>query len=355
MEQVATERAMQIRLPREVFLLCAVAPWFTLPLLEGGLFALPWQEALRGAAANYVPFLGIPTMLQLSYRALPVRWYAHASRWRRFGVHGVIMTSVALVAALLLRAPHDWVRGVECAWPHWTIACVVMTWFFMLPTAIVQELRDHAALAEQRARLAREAALRAQLEALQARTNPHFLFNGFNTVASLIADDPARAEENLLRLAEIMRYALEGSRAREVPLARELEIVRDYLELQAARFGERLRFRIEVDPRARSIAVPPLSVQPLVENAVLHGLGTRRAGGEVEVHVSCGARAAFIDVLDDGVGPEASEHRGTGTALRDLEQRLHILYGEAGKLERGQRAQGGYRVRVTLPLSEAAE
>jgi two-component system sensor histidine kinase AlgZ len=210
--------------------------------------------------------------------------------------------------------------------------------------------RDRIRDTELRELRARHDALAAQIEALQARIEPHFLFNSLNTVASLIEEDPRRAEAAVERLSDLLRHTLAASRSRLVPLRDELDAVTGFLELSALRHGERLRFRLHVEPGTEELLVPPLVLQPLVENAVLHGIVHRREGGQLDVRVTRAGERLALEVEDDGPGPAGSAHtRGSGTALRDLAERLRLLYDGAGALEHGQGAHGGYRVSVTIP------
>lgn len=206
---------------------------------------------------------------------------------------------------------------------------------------------------ELREESARRETLQARLEALQARTNPHFLFNSLNAIAGLIAVDPERAERAIEMLSEVMRYALEGTRRRFVPLSAEVETVRSYLALEQLRHGERLTAAVEVDPSLAAAPVPPLCLQPIVENAVLHGVASREGGGHLEVTGAREVGSLVLRVRDDGPGPGASSHTGTGSALRDLRSRLSLLYGERASLEvRGPEA-GGCEVTLRLPVDAA--
>jgi two-component system sensor histidine kinase AlgZ len=212
-----------------------------------------------------------------------------------------------------------------------------------------EQLRRRARDVELREESARREALRAQLAALQARTDPHFLYNSLNTVAALIEEDPKLAEQALQKLSALFRYALDGSRLPQVTLGQEVRAVSDYLAFQALRFGDRLRSRIEVDPEASPLAVPPLVLQPLVENAVHHGIAPRREGGCVSVRAWLDGDSLLLEVEDDGKGPGASEHAGSQTSLADLRERLRLLHGDAAALSAGAAVGGGYCVRVRLP------
>jgi LytS/YehU family sensor histidine kinase len=179
--------------------------------------------------------------------------------------------------------------------------------------------------------------------------NPHFLFNSLNTVAALIGEDPARAERAVERLAASYRYTLEGSRRARVTVAEELAGLEDYLALERLRFGDRLTVTIDVAPAVGSVELPPLVLQPLVENALKHGVAARRGAGQVLVRAALEGDALVLTVEDDGPGPGASTHVGAGSTHDDLRARLALTYGEAGTLVTDRGPLGGYRVRVSMP------
>jgi len=197
---------------------------------------------------------------------------------------------------------------------------------------------------------ARRREVEARLEALRSRTNPHFLFNALNTIAGLVHDDPDAAERAVEELSALLRYTLEASRAERLPLGEELAVVRRYLALEGVRLGERLRSELAVEEGLDTLAVPPLVLLPLVENAVRHGIAPRREGGLVRVEARRDGDTLVLAVEDDGPGPGASTARGTGTSLADLRARLALL---GGSLETGPGEGGGFRAVVRLPLRPA--
>ena len=175
-----------------------------------------------------------------------------------------------------------------------------------------------------------------------------------NTIACLISEDPAAAERVVERLAELLRYCLTDLDRTVVPLRDELSVVRAYLEVQAARFGSRLRFVIDCPDALGNQRVPPLCLQPLVENAVLHGAVASRRGGLVTVQVAIAEPQLLLSVQDDGPGLGKSTHQGSGGALRGLRERLRILYPDAdppARLDLMTPADGlGCLVELRLPL-----
>lgn len=237
----------------------------------------------------------------------------------------------------------------------------VVAWFitgaaiasFLIVHAIGKALQFHRELkiGEERERELAALAIEAELRALKAQINPHFLFNTLNTIAELIHTDPARAEEMAQRLADMFRYVLAGTEPGLVPLADELAFVDSYLEIEHARFGERLRVAREISPEVASLSVPSLILQPLVENAVRHG---QCADGIIDLTI----RAALLNdkmiitVADRGPGmpPDHASTEGRGYGLRNVDERLKKTYGEAYGLEVKTHKQGGTIVTLKIPL-----
>ena len=201
-----------------------------------------------------------------------------------------------------------------------------------------------------------ELAATAQLAALRAQINPHFLFNSLNSIAQLIRADPDRAEACVERLAEMFRYVLRYGEKDFVPLAEELEMARAYLDIERARFGDRLRVETHVDPPTLQHLIPNLILQPLVENAVRHGLSRKRGGGTVRIDASLADGCLELSVGDDGLGmPDTALERvyEHGIGLRNLRDRLERLYGPAHLPEITSAPGSGTRVRLRLPLRPA--
>lgn len=196
---------------------------------------------------------------------------------------------------------------------------------------------------------ARAEAASAQLAALQARMNPHFLFNALNTVAALVRSDPPAAERTVESLSSVMRKTLQRSAGRLTTVGDEVDYVRDYLALEQERLGSRLRIVWTIDSAAQSLPLPPLVLQPLVENALKHGIGARVEGGTVRITISRGT-SLVVRVEDDGEGFPPNWREGTG--LGDLRKRLHTLYGARASVDVSSDGEGAH-VTVTLPLMAA--
>jgi two-component system, LytTR family, sensor kinase len=207
---------------------------------------------------------------------------------------------------------------------------------------------------EQRETLLIHQTTEAELRALRTQINPHFLFNALNTIADLIVVDAQRAERMTERLSEVFRYLLTHSQRPTITVREEIDFVRRYLEIEEVRFRDRLRVRIEVDPAAAELTVPALILQPLVENALKHGLAPKISGGILTVSANRSDSGLLLTVEDDGVGVHKNRTNGkaksTGLGLANTTQRLRTLYGEGADVV--LESPGGQGCRVTIRISE---
>jgi signal transduction histidine kinase len=187
----------------------------------------------------------------------------------------------------------------------------------------------------------------AQLKMLQAQIEPHFLFNTLANVGSLIDADPLQAKKLLERLNEWLRIALQRTRSAETTLGDELDMLENYLEILKIRFGARLRWTVEADTEARAIAFPPMLLQPLVENAVRHGIEPKVGGGQIGIRAEHVGDSLHIEVSDTGVGMQAQGDAGTG--LSNVRERVNALYGAQGLLRFQDNPAGGVTAILELP------
>jgi two-component system sensor histidine kinase AlgZ len=339
-------------IPRELVWLYPIAPIAAAALMVQDLTSMTLGMGLQKVIAMYVPFLALTTFFHLTYTLVMPRLLVRlASKASRFALHAVVLVGGAVLVGELVRPAHNALCGHDIGSGAFAISTVLISMIMMVPAMIVQSLRNRTRAVEALAIAQRQAALKAQLEALQARTNPHFFFNSINTVASLIADDPVLAERTLERLAELFRYALEAGKIASVPLQREFDMVRDYLAIQQARFGDHLQTQVTLAPEVAAVEVPPLVLQPLVENAILHGLANRREG-RVDVSARREGGRVLIEVRDDGPGPGASSHRGTQTSMRELTERLRLFFGEPARVEVCAAPGGGCLVTLAAPVPQ---
>jgi len=223
---------------------------------------------------------------------------------------------------------------------------------------ITQERFDREIREQQMGKLATE----AELKALRAQINPHFLFNALTTIGYLIQTAPPRALETLMRLTTLLRGVF-TSEGQFTTLGREIDVVESYLDIERARFEDRLRVSVDVPVRLRGIRVPPLVLQPLVENAVKHGIAPRELGGTVticarlEARHSDRGRQLHLTVVDTGAGvsPEALQigiERGVG--IRNVERRLHYQYGGDASISIRSIPGKGTTVDILLPIGVTA-
>ncbi|NTW58474.1 MAG: histidine kinase [Nitrospirae bacterium] len=193
-----------------------------------------------------------------------------------------------------------------------------------------------------------KAALEAELRLVQSQMEPHFLFNTLANVRSLIDADPPRAGAMLETFVAFLRTSLRASRERTVPLSLELEIVKNYLDLFRMRMGDRLRYQIDLPDMLRGVPIPPLLIQPLIENAVKHGLEPAIEGGEVAITVDQEDNKVRIRVTDSGVGIRETSG-GSGIGLENVRKRLTIIFGERASLVLEERAPHGVTATIMLP------
>jgi len=200
----------------------------------------------------------------------------------------------------------------------------------------------------------------AELRALRSQINPHFLFNSLNTIASLIPSEPEKAEKMTVRLSSIFRYVLIHADRPFSSLDEEMEFLRTLLEIEQIRFGERLSVVFEIEPAAEHLTIPSLILQPLVENAIKHGVAPKIGRSQIVIRAKCINRVIQVDVEDDGVGlNRGSGHdsrllarmtNGTGVGLQNVRDRLSSLYGGTAKLTLVDLASAGCRATLTVPM-----
>jgi len=193
----------------------------------------------------------------------------------------------------------------------------------------------------------------AQLQTLKSQIHPHFLFNTLNTVSALVHEDPDAADRVLSRLSRLLRWTMENAGRREIPLKEEIEILGIYLDILEIRFGDRIVFRVEIERSAGDALVPSFLLQPLVENAVRHGVASRREGGLVTIRAARLGSTLKIEVSDNGPGfagnPESLICAGFG--LANVRERLKLLYGREDGLT--LRNSGGASVGISIPFRDS--
>ena len=201
----------------------------------------------------------------------------------------------------------------------------------------------------------------AELRALRAQINPHFLFNSLNSIANLVVTNPQQAETMTLRLARVFRHVLANSARPLISLHEEIEFLQTYLQIEEARFGNRLQVNIAIDPAVAMEQIPSLILQPIVENALKHGLGPKPGPGHLWITAEVEGNQVLLRIEDDGVGPgngavkqAAMNGHSNGVGLENVAQRLDALYRDQGRMTMEVRQAGGTRVTILLPRESGA-
>ena len=225
-----------------------------------------------------------------------------------------------------------------------------------LVVGISYALQAARRLRDEERRSARAEALRAdaELRALRAQLNPHFLFNTLHSITALVRIDPADGERALEQFGALLRYVLDVNheRSEEVPLEEELGFVRTYLALERLRLGTRLRVVEEIDPDALECLVLAFSLQPLVENAIKHGIAPRSGEGTLRIAATVTGEHLVMEVADDGAGADAGRiDDAPGVGLNAVRQRLEARWGTAARMEIITAPRNGFLVRVTVPAA----
>jgi len=207
-------------------------------------------------------------------------------------------------------------------------------------------------LERRRADRAEALAQSARLQALQSQLEPHFLFNTLNGISSLVVEGRSEAATTMIALlSDFLRQALQTIETPQITVAEEMAFVQHYLDIQKIRFGDRLRFRIQVEPQAMAAMVPTLLLQPLVENAVRHGILARADGGSVAIVVGVLGSALHLRVEDDGPGLRRSGSTSSGLGLSNTATRLGELYGNQATFTVGRGNTGGVAIDISIPLT----
>lgn len=190
----------------------------------------------------------------------------------------------------------------------------------------------------------------AELRALEAQINPHFLFNCLNSIRGMISEDPAQAQDMVTKLANILRYNLQHDRGHTVSLANEIEAVLDYLALESVRFEDRLRVHLEIDDTSRGTALPPMLLQSLVENAIKHGVEDAPAGADLFIRTGFERDKLRIEVENTG---NLSDPRPDSTqiGLTNARERLRLIYGERASLQLRMPSQGRVSATILIPVA----
>jgi signal transduction histidine kinase len=330
-------------------------------LAELGLPALPFALGVGLATANWPASIATGLIISstilavygLDQRFVRPRLETVSPDWLRLGLEMAFLLLDHIAGAVVSLLVCSRIFGFEVIPSAAWVAVAAMALVFPIIHGTEMALRYLRQVQEKERQEAQLKALatEAELKALKAQINPHFLFNTLNSIAELIHADSDRAEATVERLAEMFRYVLNGSERGLVPLEEELAFLDDYLEIERVRFGDRLHVAREIAPDALGLLLPSLILQPLVENAVRHGQGAD-GGIALAIHIRAEDEHAVIAISDRGPGMPASHviGEGPGHGLYNVDQRLRKTYGEAFGLQINANQPQGTMVTLRVPV-----
>jgi signal transduction histidine kinase len=348
--------------------LLAAILWFLLWTLVGLCFAsqfyisslnagrpISWGHAIGWSLADWYVW---------GVLAIPVFWLARRyhiegpSFWARIAIHGCACAIASMVYAFVRALIGQWQTGLAGSPITFADAfstLLVKTFFlnvivYWVLVCIAHALDYYAQFRERERHTAElETSLaQAKLRALQMQLNPHFLFNTLHAISSLMHQDIDAADRMLVRLSDLLRHSLDSSEAHEVPLRQELDFLQRYLEIEQTRFGDRLTVRMNVAPETLGALVPNLLLQPLVENAIQHGIEPQSKPGEIEISAHRMNQQLVLEVRDNGVG--IAQKKAERVGLSNTRSRLHQLYPGAHCFEMNAGDSGGLAVTATIPF-----
>ncbi len=316
-----------------------------------------WKQAVSYALGDWYVF---------ALLSIPVVWLAGKFQFEsgRRAVSLLVHLPCSVVFSLTYMVLRAWIGTwqSEASFAEAFQPLLVKTWHFnlLIYWVIVAVSFAFAYYGKFRERELRAAELekslaQAKLHALQMQLNPHFLFNSLHSVSALMHQDVEAADRMVVRLSDLLRAALDNSGAQEVTLRDELKFLQSYLEIEKIRFGNRLTVQTEIPADLLDARVPNLILQPLVENAIRHGIEPHAKPGRIELRAQRVNGKLTLDVSDNGAGVNDTKAISEGVGLANTRARLRTLYGEAQSFELRNRPEGGLRAQLTIPFHTAEE
>lgn len=337
----------------------AVGVAFAVPRLAS---TVAWWSMLRASLAQWwawgllVPLIvAIDRRLPIAVNRLGTRLVVHIA----IGLPTTLVYSYASAMLQAMLGAKSWGSAVGFGPLHQAVEGAFL-WYLLVYLLVVGgwqavQYSQHYLASQLRVERLERNFSEARLNALRMQLDPHFLFNALNTISSLVVSQPKLARGMIEQLGDLLRLSLESGRRQQVRLGEELEFLGHYLAIQKTRFGDSLNVVIDVSASARGVMVPSLILQPLVENAVRHGLSPRPGGGTVWVQARVDNDVLYITVEDDGIGlGESWTEDRVGLGLGVTRERIAMLHSTAGTgLLIGPRESGGTRVRISVPAGAA--
>jgi signal transduction histidine kinase len=313
-----------------------------------------WGQALAFSLTLFYVWAAITPLVLWLGRQFPFERHL----LRNVLVHLLLCGPVALLHIWLFQnvsaLTRTWSSPTQTTAPLWALliglgATNIMVYWGVV--AVSQALNYFRKYQEREFRLSQ-----AELQALRTQLHPHFLFNTLNAIAELVYSDPKVADRTILRLSELLRFSLASEKTQEVTLKEEIDFLEKYVEIHKTLMRDRLNVRVSVDPETLDAAVPNMILQPLVENAIRHGISPRPEGGNIEVHAHRLDGRLYVEITDDGLGmPEQEADLQTGVGLINTRERLKYLYNDAHTFDLSSFPGRGVTIRISVPFREAGE
>jgi signal transduction histidine kinase len=358
------ETGLRQQAKERLYVICQVGGWgflFVLGVVVSLLFSRPEDhEDPVGVVTREMVVIAIGLLLTHYARPLVTRWGWKQLGWRPlvprvlassvvisfiwclmdFGlIYGVMRCPWTAQFSLLLAFAFSWIQGTTL-FVGWLCIYFFYHLFDRYNRLQIEQLRLTTSVKE------------AELRALKSQINPHFIFNSLNSLRGLIDENPDRARQAVTQLANLLRYSLQSGQLETVPFEDELHTVNDYLALEQVRHEERLRVRLDIAPGALNLAIPPMLLQTLVENAVKYGIAPRREGGEIAIVARCERDELHLQVTNPG--SLAAGGGSTGVGLRNAAERLRLLFGARATLDLREDPPGRVIAEVLVPLDKGS-
>lgn len=307
-----------------------------------------WGQAILASLALFYVWAALTPLVLWLGRKFPFERHP----FRNPVVHLLLCGPVALLHIWLFQNVSALMRANQQRPPLWALliglgATNIMVYWGIV--AVSQAINYFRKYREREFQLSQ-----AELQNLRTQLHPHFLFNTLNAIAELVHSDPVVADRSIVRLSELLRFSLASEKAREVTLKEEIEFLEKYVEIHKTLMRDRLNVRLSIDPETLDAAVPNMILQPLVENAIKHGISPRPEGGNIEVQARRLDGKLYVEITDDGLG--MAEHEADvqdGVGLINTRERLKHLYNDAHTFTLSSSPGRGVTIRISVPFKEA--
>ena len=334
---------------------------FALPMMLEG----PWRKSLLSSLAEWWSWGLLTPFIFAVDRRLPIPARQLGRRVAAHGLGCLVFTAIYLYVFFVIRAATGVSPWADLRFSH-MFSLGMLGWFlwscliYCVIVGALQAYRYYERYLSSELRLERleKSYSQARLNALRMQLDPHFLFNALNTISSHVERDPKLTRRMIEHLGDLLRMSLESKDRQEVPLAEEMAFLDHYLAIQKIRFGDQLKIEMKIAPEVRYAAVPSLFIQPLVENAIRHGISRRASGGTVTISAAPVGGCLAIRVLDDGVGlpPDWSLEKSPGLGLSVTRERISGLHPNGdSRFTVRPREGGGTVAEILLPLTLVGE